>query len=235
MPSLHLVVACPQPEQTPPPLLLGSGKTSQAPLAAAAMTPAFLFCAPSPLSWTQNIPPTRPPPCNPKRTLSAFPPGSRAGPHICLFPGARRDPSLSVSGAGPHPTSRTRTDPRLAHLACVSLSRAHPLALNPGDAPAHRRRVSASGAAGSERPAASSSRRGAPPWSWVGVWAACPAPPLAAAPVALRALRPLPLAQGSSPLRPELVGVRRCARAGCWGPGRTLDFPGPNAGGPVPR
>lgn len=65
VPSLHLVVACPQPEQTPPPptpLLLGSGKTSQAPLAAAAMTPAFLFCAPSPLSWTQNIPPTRPPP-----------------------------------------------------------------------------------------------------------------------------------------------------------------------------
>ncbi|KAI4585402.1 hypothetical protein MJG53_005636 [Ovis ammon polii x Ovis aries] len=239
VPSSHLVVAGTQPEQTPPPPTSGFRKDLSSPPRCSGDDSCVPLLRPLPVildpeCTSRPLPPPPLPPRNQKRTLSAFPPGSRAGPHICVFPGARKDPSLPVSGAGPHPTSRTRTDPRLTHLACVSLSRAHPRALNPGDAPARWRRVSAPGAAGSEGMATSSSRRGAPPWSWVGVWAACPAPPSAAAPVALRALRPSQLAQGSSSLRPELVGVRRCARA-VRNPGRTLDFPGPNAGGPVPR
>lgn len=94
VPSSHLVVADTQPEQTTPPLLLlGSGKTSPAPLAAAAMTPAFLFCAPSPLSWTRNVPPALFP-------LRPCLPAIRNGPSLRFLQVLERA-LISVSFPGP--------------------------------------------------------------------------------------------------------------------------------------
>ena len=81
------------PNRPPPLLLLGSGKTSPAPLAAAAMTPAFLFCAPSPLSWTRNVPPARFP-------LRPCLPAIRNGPSLRFLQVLERA-LISVSFPGP--------------------------------------------------------------------------------------------------------------------------------------
>lgn len=194
VPCSHLVVARADPLL----LLLGPGKTFPSPLLTPGMTLPFLFCLPPPLSWTRNVPLNLPPQSG-TDPLPTYPRFWRGDPHVPL-PGPGRTPPSLCAERVPIPLSRPcLPDPgpirASAQFASPSLSRAHFFPCPPaccqmqGSPLPGGGGVSAPGAAGSAGSEVRSSRRCAPPRPWGRGLGSAPCSS-AAAPVALRALRP---------------------------------------------
>ena len=189
------------------------------------MTLPFLFCLPPPRHYPgpgmYRLTSLR----NPEQTLSPLTPGSGGDPHVPL-PGPGRTPPSLCPERVPIPLSRPcLPEPgpirASAQFASPSLSRAHPSPVptrvlsNPGQSPARRRRGERargrrlSGARGGVLPA----RRPSPA---VGSGSGQRALLLGSCASRTAGAASLPPAQGSCPLRPELVlvWVRRCPGAG---------------------